>query len=127
MIRRLTLVVALLAGTPAQAQVPKQDKSKPPAEAVLPNLSANYILPFCVGKEQVPPNSNYEMRGYCAGMLYALSTELGDMKAACVPDGVTVDQAKRVVVKYMSARPERTHEYFIVLAEEAIKDAWPCK
>jgi Rap1a immunity proteins len=45
----------------------------------------------------------------------------------CVPDRSTVGQAVRVVVAYIDQRPERMHEYFEVLALEALRRAWPCR
>jgi hypothetical protein len=129
MIRWVMLVAALLAVTPAYAQmtvVPK-DTSRPPSEAVPPNVSANQILPYCVTDEQVPPNHQYETQGFCSGSIYTLMIALNEFKGACIPQGVSVDQAKRVVVRYVSARPERMHEYFLNLASEALRDAWPCK
>jgi hypothetical protein len=42
------------------------------------------------------------------------------------PHGFTVEQAMRIVVKYIDARPERMHEMFFILADEALSEAWPC-
>ena len=122
------LVLGLVAVTPAHAQmsvVPK-DTSKPPPETAPSLQSANYILPFCVGDQEVPPNRNYAMQGYCEGIIYALGMALWN-RNVCAPQGVIVDQERRVVVRYISARPERMHEYFVYLAAEALMDAWPCK
>jgi hypothetical protein len=44
-----------------------------------------------------------------------------------VPDKVTINQASRVVIAYIEARPARMHEPFNELALEALRDAWPCK
>jgi hypothetical protein len=44
-----------------------------------------------------------------------------------VPDGATIFQLVRVVVKHIEAHPERMHEDFHNLALEALRTAWPCK
>jgi hypothetical protein len=46
---------------------------------------------------------------------------------ADIPDGVTVGQELRVVIRYIEARPNRMHEPFRSLALEALLDAWPCR
>jgi hypothetical protein len=111
MIGRLALNSALLAATPARA---------------LPDWSANYILPYCVPATEFPPNGRYELKGFCKGIIYALVVA-GYPHGACMPDDVTMDQAVRAVVRYVSARPDRMHELFALLAYEALHDAWPCK
>ena len=96
MVRWVMLVTALLAATPARA---------------LPGWSANYILPHCVPETEFPPNGHYELKGFCTGIIYALVVAAYP-HGACVPDDVTMDQAVRAVVRYVSARPERMHELF---------------
>jgi Rap1a immunity proteins len=44
-----------------------------------------------------------------------------------MPDGVTREQAVRVVIAYIDAQPAWMHENFGVLALEALREAWPCK
>ena len=124
MTRWLIVVAALLAAIPTLAQtsiVPK-DTSKPPAGKVLTEQTANYLLPNC--EDQALQDFR---RGWCVGVIYALVGVLIESKYICVPDGATESQARRVVVRYISARPERMHEPFLSLASEAIRDAWPCK
>jgi hypothetical protein len=44
------------------------------------------------------------------------------------PDGATGLQAVQIVIRYIQAlRPQRMREIFVVLAHEALHDAWPCK
>src|SRR5215469_1021853 len=107
MIRGLILVAVLLAATPAHAQ-----SSVPTAPGY--RQSANRFLPYCQLSDEDPPDGDYLLRGFCVGVIYALVNVLRP-PAVCVPAGVTADQATRVVVKYISARPLRTHERFIVL------------
>ena len=44
-----------------------------------------------------------------------------------IPDDFTTEEAIRIVVKYIDARPERMNELFYGLAREALAQAWPCK
>jgi Rap1a immunity proteins len=57
--------------------------------------------------------------GTAAGIIYA------DPKI-CAPDGWTLQQSVRVIVKYIEDRPARMHEPFVRLAGEALRAAWPC-
>jgi hypothetical protein len=91
--------------------------------------SANYFLPACKGfsgHEGLPPPNEALRRGFCAGIVIGLAYGAGG-KDFCQPNGVTTGQAVAVVVKYIEARPERTHEDFGKLALEALTAAWPCK
>jgi hypothetical protein len=118
MIGRLALVAALLAAAPAYAQ------TLPTAPGW--RQSANRFLPSCVLSDESPPDGDYHAKGFCEGAIYALVNAVRP-PAACIPSGVTMDQATRVVVTYISARPARMHECFVDLAIEALKDGWPCK
>jgi hypothetical protein len=120
MIRWVMLVAALLALTPAGAQ------TTPLRTAPGWVQSANRFLPSCVLSDESPPDGDYHAKGFCEGAIYALVNAVRP-PAACIPSGVTMDQATRVVVTYISARPARMHERFVDLAIEALKDAWPCK
>ena len=85
-------------------------------------LSANYWLPLC--KAFIAASASDLMgQGICAGRIEGL----GFASCAHIPDSVTRAQAVRVVVRYIETRPQRMHESFLVLADEALRDAWPCK
>jgi hypothetical protein len=58
MTKWLIVVAALLAVTPAKAEIEF--------------YSANHILQYCVSSEQIPPNGAYVMKGFCAGAIAAL-------------------------------------------------------
>jgi hypothetical protein len=102
----LTTAVVLLALVPASAQ----DYS-----------SANYILPGCQAllarSETVP-----WLQGRCIGLVDAiqyLSNGTSDgTQCTHVPRGATGEQAIRVVVNYIGARPQRWNESFTSLALE---------
>jgi hypothetical protein len=67
--------------------------------------------------------------GFCLGFTEAIIT-LGDGLAEpgrfCHPNGVTIGQAYRVLLKYLDEHPERTNERAVLLALLAFKEAWPC-
>jgi hypothetical protein len=124
MARWLILVAALLAVMPAQAQTESIviDPSKPAAATTPSDQSANYILPYCEDQAQ----QDYR-REWCVGAIYALVVVLNVSKHACVPKGAAESQGRSVLLRYISARPQRIHEPFLSLASEAIRDEWPCK
>ena len=45
----------------------------------------------------------------------------------CFPEGSTIDQAIRVLVKFLKDHPERLHQPSFTLAEEAFAEAFPCQ
>jgi len=89
--------------------------------------SANYWLPFC---RQVAKGNFYQgdafRNGGCAGIIHGLLVVGRPIGVFCRPDGVTVEQAVRVVVQFLDQHPARTNENFNALAIEAMRDAWPC-
>jgi hypothetical protein len=90
-------------------------------------LSAAFILDACKEKPREP----VFRWGSCAGqiqMLYLLAAadRLAPHSRFCMPDAVTIDQARKVVIKYIDERPEQLHKLFMVLAIEALRKAWPC-
>jgi hypothetical protein len=87
--------------------------------------SANFYLPGCKGSLG-PQGTPLWGQGLCYGFIAGLGY-MAIGKDFCSPDGVTSQQAVAVVIKYIEARPERTHEPFGVLALEALTAAWPCK
>jgi len=73
------------------------------------------------------PLKDPQLEFFAFGRCFGLVEGLAYTGAFCVPSGVTKNQAMAVVVKYIEARPERTHEPFGMLALEALTAAWPCK
>jgi hypothetical protein len=92
--------------------------------------SANYIMPGCRIVSESDPDSkdviNKVRFARCSGIIEGLYYR-DDSKTVCPKGSVTNGQMIRVVVKYIDDRPERQHEYFKVLALEALRTAWPCK
>jgi hypothetical protein len=94
------------------------------------DLSANAFMPGCrYVIERGGTASAREIQlvydgGRCNGFVTAIaSTDLG----VCHPPSATIDQFLRVVVRYIDARPQRMHERFADLVQEALRAAWPCK
>ena len=69
------------------------------------------------------PTEDYFAAKYCAGIIDEL---VGAEQGIRLPASST-QQAARVVVKYIDARPARLRESFQKLAREALRAAFPCK
>ena len=44
----------------------------------------------------------------------------------CTPRRSNIKENAALVVRYIELRPDRWHEKFVILAEEAITEDWPC-
>src|SRR5262249_43988017 len=94
------------------------------------DLSGNGFMPGCrfaLRQENTARARDMQLvydSGRCNGFVAAISL-IG--VGVCLPPGATIDQAIRIVMKYLDARPERAHEHFAILAGEALRTAWPCK
>jgi hypothetical protein len=93
--------------------------------------SANYMMPAC--RDAASGNfANGESHedlftiGFCLGIINGINY-MGTLYGICSPNGVTPQQAARVVVKYIDERPARMNENFKLLAVEALQAAWRCK
>jgi hypothetical protein len=97
--------------------------------------SANYVLPGCKallamteGREILSTSSALGA-GYCMGVLKTLP-EIYFWRDKCsieFPEIFSVQQMTLIVVRYIEAHPERMHVPFSILAEDALRDAWPCR
>lgn len=76
--------------------------------------------------------------GYCLGYVTGViddhfmwqiseSSPLDPAKHFCLPDGVTPDQAVRVLLKWLDDHPARLHERAIDLILNAFRDSFPCR
>lgn len=45
----------------------------------------------------------------------------------CIPDEVEADQEARIVIKYLEDNPAELHKHDVLLANAALKKAFPCK
>ncbi len=93
--------------------------------AAQPNVnSANFLMSACRASLQPGTSRDPVLSGYCTGLVAGLKAASPKI---CEPNGVTNEQAVRVVVAYIDRIPGRMHEPFIDLAFEALSAAWPCK
>jgi Rap1a immunity proteins len=68
--------------------------------------------------------------GYCIGIVKTLlfvGPRLQEPDKFCTPDGVTIEQGARVVLKYLNDNPDKNHQRPEGLAIAAFRKAWPCK
>ena len=100
----------------------------PPADAQENMTSANYQLPHCKAYLAEQDGNDF-LQGACVGIIRALLVT-GNLFAPpnqfCVPKGVTVRQAVRVVVQHIESRPSYWHNDFTVLAVGVLSATWPC-
>ena len=97
--------------------------------------SANYVLPGCKallaiteGREMLD-TSRALVAGYCMGVLKTLP-EIYFARDKCsiqFPEVFSVQQMTLIVIRYVEAHPERMNMPFLILAEDALRDAWPCR
>ncbi|KRQ92548.1 Rap1a/Tai family immunity protein [Bradyrhizobium valentinum] len=69
------------------------------------------------------PHNGYNA-GLCDGTINAVIFVKDDI---CMPEGVSREQATRVVVRYFEVHPERLHLEGVTLVETALREAWPCQ
>lgn len=55
------------------------------------------------------------------------STYLGGTSIYCLEEGITYQQLRKVVFKYMDENPEELHESFLVHLVNALRLAFPCE
>jgi hypothetical protein len=71
-------------------------------------------------------------RAWCSGYLYgmldmqSLDVTVPLSAPLCIPQGVTTEQGRRVLVKYLRAHPDELHNRANVLTYHAFKEAFPC-
>jgi hypothetical protein len=87
--------------------------------------SANHVMVGCRAFAN-DANHTYYLQGSCTGRVATIHYFGSSRLGVCMPDGVNVGQAVRVVVAYIDLRPARLHERFELLAAEALHQAWPC-
>jgi hypothetical protein len=69
------------------------------------------------------PDNGYNA-GLCDGTVNAVIFMKDDI---CMPEGVSPQQATRVVVRYFEAHPELLHFDGVTLVQAALREAWPCQ
>jgi hypothetical protein len=106
------------------------------AKADVDTSSANWLMPGCRAfisdsPDATIPNASRNaallLQGLCAGNVEGVWDTAFRFGEVCSPEGAINEQAVRVVVQYIDARPARMQERFAGLALEALIAAWPCK
>jgi len=101
-----------------------------PVQSETADFSANRFMPGCREPVRVPTRNFEEtydagfVNGRCVGFVTGIAFA---SPSICPPPEATVSQLVRVVVKYVDERPQRAHESFSLLTQEALVSAWPCK
>lgn len=90
--------------------------------------SANWVGQGC--RDRIAGKPASVIQGICAGAIFTLIDIrwlLPPNGTFCPPATATVEQAMRVIVAYLDRNPSRTHEPFTWLAQEALRETWPCR
>lgn len=110
MIKRLTVVTAVLFASPAW-----------PSGGSF--YSGNDVFGYCEGSAK---NSAHCI-GYTTGIVDALASGPIFGWAACVPEKVSAAQARDIVVKYLRDNPQERHYSAAGIAAKALSVAFPCR
>jgi len=97
------------------------------AEDLLPSCSANGVSQAADGSIVDP---SYGCRWYLRGFLDGLGAEPGSIRirTVCLPEeGFSIDQIRRVVVKWLQDHPEKLNLYVAQAVRTALQEAFPCK
>jgi hypothetical protein len=89
--------------------------------------SAGSALPKCkiyAEKKQSMTTQDIIFFSECYGKLYGIIYYFGNQ--ICYPKNVNLEQHAAIIVKYIEERPTLWHLNFFAVAEEALKQAWPC-
>ena len=101
--------------------------------AVAVSVSPLRAHEFYTGKEWLKKCSDGEpdvAMGMCLGYLSAISDfrlVLPEGARHCPWQGVTVNQARQVAVKYLRDNPAKTRLPFMSLVLDSLREAFPCK
>ena len=88
--------------------------------------SGNDLLQACnANLAGIPEGNNF----YCLGVVTTvlqLQSKLDEQDKFCPPSQISVQQAVRVIVKFLNSNPEALHLKASTLTVSALKQAWPC-
>lgn len=105
-----SLVVLLFAAAPAHAQ---NDAN-----------SVNWMLPGCRAADQDRFNDDPMRSGLCMGVIDAIAFA---SPTVCASNNIALGQKIAVTLRYLEARPNRWHENFKMMTNEALTATWPCR
>jgi len=119
---RAAVVGAFIALSVTAAEAQQQDVAS--ARAVLPGCKYYVALADGQNPELTVPMAL--AAGYCAAVLDVLATSSALDPIMCPDSDIDKTAAMLVFIRYIEARPQRMRERFLVLAREALRQAWPC-
>jgi hypothetical protein len=94
-----------------------------PTAAAQPDLrSGNFWLAQCRGD-----NPSTLCLGFLSGFIemnWVLQAS-NDNPLWCPPEGVTLEQVRKVILSHMDSRPQKLHEPFPMLAASALRRSFP--
>jgi hypothetical protein len=108
-----------LSVTTAGAQ---QDVSS--ASAVLPGCK--FYIALADGQNPQPTVPVALAAGYCAAVVDVLASSSALDPVMCLDPDIDKATAMLAFIRYIEARPQRMRERFLILAREALREAWPC-
>jgi hypothetical protein len=79
---------------------------------------------------KVCEGNEYACEMYIAALIdneYMHVKALGGKKGFCMPEGVTYEQAKDIVLKYYKEHPEARHYVAASTIWAVLHETWPCK
>jgi Rap1a immunity proteins len=95
------------------------------AFAEVDRISGNFWQRLCAseGASQIHQCIGY-LEGLSDGSL--MWQEFGSSADFCPPDGVTLGQIRKVVLRYLEQHPHELHRPFAMLATFALRESFPC-
>lgn len=93
-------------------------------------LTGNELLKYCEEGNNEALKVHFQSNAFCLGYVTGASEGLfyaDNRNVVCFSDGVTVEQLKKVVMKYLNDNPQKLHESYVPLIYSSIKEAFPCK
>jgi hypothetical protein len=93
-----------------------------PSASAEENLdSGNSYLEACTADK-----GSFNM-GTCLGFIHGiLQSQQRDERYFCAPNGITIGQARAIIIKYLNDNPDRRHYQFAALANMALARVFPC-
>jgi hypothetical protein len=119
---RAAVVGAFIALNVTAAGAQQQDVAS--AHAVLPGCK--YYVALADGQKPELTVPVAVAAGYCAAVLDVFTASSALDPVMCADTDIDKTTAMLVFIRYIEARPQRMHERFLVLAREALRQAWPC-
>ena len=97
------------------------------AQSLLPS-KAEDLSPSCSATPSLP-SGQLVCQLYLKGFLDGLHAEPGSnrISTVCLPEEFSMDQIRRVVVKWLENHPEKLHWYVAQAVRVALEEAFPCK